>query len=71
MSISDKCSQAPLKGEGKKLCYCAPLVKLFIDTFSLDFDGHTSMSFSDITIEDLNDVKVARISIVQPEAMHC
>ena len=66
MSISDKCSQAPLKGEGKKLCYCAPIVKLLIDTFGLDFDGHTSMSFADISVEDLKGVKIARIRMRQP-----
>ena len=66
LPISDKCSQASLKGDSKKLCYCAPLVKLLIDTFNLDFGGHTSMSFADISVEDLKGVKVARIHMRQP-----
>jgi len=64
-SISEKCSKASLSGADKKLCYSTPLVKLIIDTFGLDFGGHTSVSFSDISIEELNGVKVARIRVGQ------
>ena len=64
-SISEKCSKALLSGADKKLCYSTPLVKLIIETFGIDFGGHTSMAFSDITIEELNDVKVARIRVDQ------
>ena len=63
--ISGKCSKASLSGVDKKLCYSTPLVKLIIETFGIDFGGHTSMAFSDITIEELNDVKVARIRVDQ------
>ena len=64
--ISEKCSKATLSGAEKKFCYSTPLVKLLVDMFKLDFGGHTSLSFSDVTIEDLDDVRVARISISQP-----
>lgn len=67
-SISGKCSKAPLSGADKKLCYSTPLVKMIVSAFGLNFAGHTSMSFPDVTIEDFGDVKVARISMAQPVA---
>lgn len=66
-SISDKCSYSPLSGSDKKVSYSAPLVKMIVDTSGISFGDHTSKSFADISIEDLNSIKVARISIVQPE----
>lgn len=55
---------------GAKIAYNSGMVALLTMEFDLDFSEHVSMSFSDISIEKLEDgttVALIRISNVQPE----
>lgn len=58
-----KASELTLKGKEKKLAYNAGAVKLLAKVFDLDFSVKTSMSFSDITFDVVDDVDVAIVNI--------
>ena len=56
--------------DGAKIAYNSGMVALLTREFDLDFSKHVSMSFSDISIETLEDgttVALIRISNGQPE----
>lgn len=55
-----------LKGEDKKISYSADIVKLVADSFQLDFDGRTSMSFADIEIDTTGATPVAIVNMDAP-----
>lgn len=55
-----------LSGNEKKICYSAGIVALLIDTFGLDFAGHTSRSFSNIQMDDSGPVVYAVLTLSSP-----
>lgn len=58
------------KGGNAKIAYNSGMVALLTNVFELDFTKHVSMSFSDISIEKLDDgtpVALIRMSKGQPE----
>ena len=59
-------SKVNLSGSGKKIAYNAELVQVLTKAFDLDFTKCTSRSFSDVTLDVLDDVPVAIVSF--PEA---
>lgn len=62
MNIS---SSGRLSGSDKKVCYSAGLVSLIVETFRLDYADKTSMSFNDISFDELEDIPVAIVKIDQ------
>lgn len=60
MNIS---SSGKLSGNDKKVCYSAGLVSLIVETFRLDYTGKTSMSFNNISFDELEDIPVAIVKI--------
>ena len=60
-------STGTVNKDERKICYGAALVALVTESFKLDFTGKTSMSFSDISIEDYEGQPFAFINIGKPE----
>ena len=56
-------SDGNLTGEDKKICYFSQMVQTLTKLFGLDFSKHTSMSFSDIEVEDRDEGPIAIIRI--------
>lgn len=63
VKFSLKASELQLNSSEKKTCYNAEAVKTLTDVFDLDFTTHTSMTFSDITIEHVDDIPIATVVI--------
>jgi len=57
-----------LSGNDKKICYNAGMVALLIESFKLDFEGHTSRSFGRVEIDDSSDIIYAIITLSEPLA---
>ena len=60
-------SKGAVNKDERKICYAAALVALVTESFKLDFTRRTSMSFSDITVEDYEGETIAIVSIKEPE----
>lgn len=60
---NENASIGKLKKEGKKYCYNAAIVKMLIEAFNLNFEGHVSRSYDDISFEYIDDRMVAAIKI--------
>lgn len=56
-------SSCALCGEDKKIGYAAKIVELLKDTFNLNFNGITSMSFSDIEFDTYDDAPIAIVKM--------
>ena len=54
-----------LKGTTKKTCYNAHMVASLTDMFNIDFSTKTSRSFTEVTFDMYNGVKVAIITFSQ------
>ena len=55
-----------LRGDDKKISYCAGVVETLTELFSLDFSKHVSRSYSLIDFEDYEGVSVAVITLTNP-----
>ena len=55
-----------LSGNDKKYCYSAGMVALLIESFKLDFEGHTSKAFGNIEIDDSDDIVYAVVTLSKP-----
>lgn len=62
--IGSKSSVSDVIGEGKKICYSAQLCKALVETFELNYDNATSLSFRDITFDSMNGEQVAIVTMV-------
>ena len=71
LSSYDNALPVTLKNDyGAKIAYSSGMVALLTEVFDLDFSEHVSMSFSDMSINKLEDgttVALIRISNAQPE----
>ena len=56
-------SHVSIRGKDKKIAYSASLVQLLTEVFALDYSARTSMSFSDIDFDTVDDVPVAIVTI--------
>lgn len=65
--LSSKASKGLLSRADKKICYSAQLVNMVSCCFDLDFTSRTSMSFTDIDFDDVNDIKVAIVTVKYAE----
>lgn len=61
--MMDISSSGKLSGSDKKVCYSAGLVALIVESFNLDYTGKTSMSFNNISFDELEDMPVAIVKI--------
>ena len=55
-----------LRGDDKKISYCAGVVETLTEIFSLDFSQHVSMSFNNIEFDEHEGVAVAVIALTNP-----
>ena len=60
------CYSCDLRGDGKKISYCAGVVETLTEIFSLDFSQHVSMSFNNIEFDEHEGVAVAVIALTNP-----
>ncbi len=72
--MMDISSSGKLSGNDKKVCYSAGLVSLIVETFRLDYTGKTSMSFNNISFDELDEAPVAVVKIdpekqINPDAV--
>ena len=56
-------SHVSVRGKDKKIAYSASLVKLLTEVFTLEYSARTSMSFSDIDFDTVDDMPVAIVKI--------
>ena len=60
---NENASVGKLSKKEKKYCYNAAIVKMLIDAFKPDFNGHVSKSYDDISFEYVDDKMVAAVKI--------
>jgi hypothetical protein len=61
--IINRSSHCKVSGTDKKICYSAALVTLIVDSFNLNYSGKTSMSFNNISFEEVDDIVVAIVAV--------
>ena len=62
-SIGSKSSVATLTGDGKKICYSAQLCKALVETFALNYEHATSLSFREIKFDTMDGKQVAIVTM--------
>ena len=61
--VTEKSCKCLLRGADKKTSYSAQVISTITTVFNLDFTQKTSLSFSDIELDVVNDIDVAVINI--------